>query len=171
MLSGEQLMKQLRVVFMTFLSLLALTGCDFSSFTALLAPTNTPTPAPPSSQIVLTTDTTAVRVGEIITVQMQVMNLGMPLYTISLTPGESLRVLYSGDSAEVVATAAAPVFEIVSTVEEIQAGQIRLRAIAPGEALLSVYVSGEASARQPGTDHYVFYWSNASSSIELTAAR
>jgi hypothetical protein len=151
-------------------ALLCLAGCDAGAFAGLLQPTPSPTPSSPASQIILTPDTTTAQVGEVITVHMRVINLGIPQYTITLTPGASLRVLYTGNSSEVLATADAPVFEIISDVAEIQSGTIRLRAVAPGDAELNVSATGEAAGREPNSGVGFFYWSNAAGTLRLTAA-
>lgn len=148
---------------------LVLTGCNFDAFAALLNPTPTPFISLPVSQIILTPEEATVPVGEIITVNVQVINLGMPQYTITLTPGASLRVLYTGNSSEVLATAEAPVFDIISDVAEIQGGQIRLRAVAPGQATLMVSATGEAAGRDPNSGAAFYSWASAGDVISLTA--
>jgi hypothetical protein len=113
-----------------------------------------PTSTPP--QVLLQPDTTSTAVGGEIVIQIDVIALGLPVYTISLSPGAMISVPYSGDSPTVQTPepAAAP-FRIVSSAEEIASGTLRLLAVQPGDATLTIFVTGEG-----GLPAGPFYWTS-----------
>jgi len=106
------------------------------------------------------------RVGDLITVRYRVANLGIPAYTITLTPGGEIRAEYASPYITQPAPFENTLVEVVDS-SAASGGTLQLRALAAGTLTISVSASGEARTRmldQQGTPQTALYWTNASSS-------
>jgi hypothetical protein len=114
----------------------------------LIAPSATPTPAfvvvPPHVEI--SASATSVRVGETITIGGVPLNIGLPIYTLTLSSGASASVTYDNQIRGNPAPDA--LFEVVAAHGEMNSVTFTLRALAPGSADAGISASGEVRTHE-----------------------
>lgn len=126
--------------------------------------------------VILSAEPDTVRVGDLVWVRIEAINLGMPQYTFTLTPGGQFIARYGMNAApEMLQTPAAQMIFEFAYPDQVLFGSrgdgIPLRAIRPGSAELLVHISGEAYQQQfvNGTPMQAFYFTGGTASIRLTA--
>ena len=124
----------------------------------VVAPPATPTLTSnvPSPHVELSASTTAIRVGETITVSGIPVNLGLPIYTLTLSSGATASITYDDQPRDMPAQDA--LFEIVAAHGEMNTVTFTLRALAPGSADAVISATGEAH-----TAEGAFMWSSGAS--------
>lgn len=139
--------------------ILLLLPCPFSQVIAPPAtePTHTPAaPSVPSPHVEISADVTSVRVGETITLTAVPVNLGLPIYTLTISSGAAASVTYDNQPRDLPAHDA--LFEVIAVHGEMNRATFTLRALAPGSADAVVSATGEARSPEG-----VFMWSGGSS--------
>jgi hypothetical protein len=123
--------------------------------------TATPEPYPPP-QVILTADNPLIAIGDTVTVRVQMVNLGLPQFTISLPPNDPLLIPYHTQTPVAVPPSQS-VFELLEGA--MVNGAFEFRAITGGCVDVSIGVSGEAASDWRGS----WYWTYATQSIRLCA--
>lgn len=127
-------------------------------FVQVIAPTATPTPSSvvPTPQVTISASATTVRVGETITISGIPVNIGLPIYTLTLSSGASASITYDDQQRDFPAQDA--LFEIVAAHGEMNSVTFTLRALAPGSADAVISATGEVR-----TPEGAFMWSGGAS--------
>ncbi|MCC6803430.1 MAG: hypothetical protein IT319_11130 [Anaerolineae bacterium] len=153
--------------------ILLLLPCPFSQVIAPPATEPTLAPAAPSilsPHVEISADVTTVRVGETITLTAVPVNLGLPIYTLTLSSGAAASVTYDDqprDPPAPEATEQDALFEIVAAHGEMNRAAFTLRALAPGSATAVVSATGEARSPEGA-----FMWSRgASQTVTLVISK
>lgn len=140
----------MRAIILFFVMLLS---CPLAQ---VVAPPATPAPSVPPSRVEISSSATAVRVGETIIISGVPVNLGLPIYTLTLSSGASASVSYDDQPRDLPAQDA--VFEIVAAHGEMNRVTFTLRALAPGSADAILSATGEARSPEGA-----FMWSGGAS--------
>jgi hypothetical protein len=149
-------------------------GCSLAQWLApaVLAPaatvpvpiTPTPTLSVPLPHVEISASATALRVGDTLTIRGVPVNLGLPIYTLTLSSGATASVTYDNQPRDLPASDG--LFEIVAAQGEMNAVTFTLRALAAGTAEVSISATGEAR-----TPEGAFMWSGGgSSALTLTVS-
>ncbi len=136
-----------------------------------MTPTPTPTirieQAPYSLEV--TVEPEHPRVGDVITLNYRVINMGIPVYTITLTPGGALRMYYGAAQPTITAPLENSLVEVLD-LSTLAQGALQMRALAAGTLEIQIYASGEVqqTAYNPqGTPTYAFYFTGVSETVEI----
>lgn len=126
--------------------------------TQVFAPPASPpsTPSVPSPHVEISASATTVRVGETFTLSGVPVNLGLPIYTLTLSSGATASVTYDDQPRDMPAQDA--LFEIVAAHGEMNSVTFTLKALAPGSADAVISATGEAR-----TAEGAFMWSSGAS--------
>lgn len=135
----------------------------------------TPTPTPtliieqvPYS-LEITVEPEHPRVGDVITLNYRVINMGIPVYTITLTPGGALRMYYGAAQPTITAPLENSLVEVLD-LSTLAHGELQMRAVAAGTLNVQIYVSGEVQQtayNAQGTPMYAFYFTGVSETVEI----
>jgi hypothetical protein len=150
-------------------SVLLLSGCalfhSVMDSSLIRPPTHTPelspTLIPVNPSVQFSADRTEVQPGETITLTAVPVDLGLAVYTLTLSSGASVRVTFEGQVEQSQDDA---VFAIESVDAELWEATFVLRALAPGSVDAHLHVSGEVHQGYPGPA----YWGGGSAQLSLT---
>ncbi len=109
------------------------------------------------------------RVGDVITLNYRLINMGIPVYTITFTPGGALRMYYGAAQPTITAPLENSLVEILD-LSTLAQGTLRMRALAAGALNVQIYASGEvqmAAYNAQGTPIYAFYFTGVSETVEI----
>lgn len=141
------------------LLLALLAGCPFAQWVSApgLSPTATPAVTAPPPQVEISASATSLRVGETITISGVPVNIGLPIYTLTLSSGAGASVGYDNQPQGIPASDAQ--FEIVAAQGEMNRVSFTLLALAAGRVEAVISATGEVR-----TPEGAYMWSGGTSS-------
>jgi hypothetical protein len=139
-------------------------GCPFAQWIAPSAPAPTPTISVPAPHVEISASAPALHVGDTFTISGVPVNIGLPIYTLTLSSGAAASVTYDNQPRDIPANDG--LFEIVAAQGDMNSVTFTLRALAPGTSDAVISATGEVR-----TPEGAYMWSGGTSAaLTLTVS-
>jgi hypothetical protein len=142
-------------------------GCPLAQWFApsSLAPIiPTPTRSVPLPHVEISATALALRVGDTVRISGVPVNIGLPIYTLSLGSGASASVTYDNQPRDIPASDG--LFEIIAAQGDMNSVSFTLRALTPGTTSIVLSATGEVR-----TPEGAYMWSGGTASpLTLTVS-